>query len=154
MALSNRRSSQARPDLIITEDRCLIRSMEKGIRKLQSKYDRDPTVRSKFMAFGPVHDAWLDQTSSSPSNDPSSIPWKRASGNASKIFIEIQRSDRKLWPFQTVHQAWIDQTSSLPSIDPLSTAWNRASGNCSKSLIAIQRSDQKLWPFEPSIKPG
>jgi len=99
------------------------------------------------MAFGPVHEAWLDQTSYSPSNDPSSIPWKRASGNASKSFIEIQRSDRKLWPFQTVHQAWIDQTSTSPSIDPSSTAWNRASGNSSKSLIAIQRSDRKLCPF-------
>jgi len=34
MALANRPSSLARPDLIITEYRFLIHSMEKGIRKL------------------------------------------------------------------------------------------------------------------------
>jgi hypothetical protein len=34
MALSNRPSSLGRPDLIITEYRFLIHSMEKGIRKL------------------------------------------------------------------------------------------------------------------------
>jgi len=99
------------------------------------------------MVLRTVHETWRDHTSSSPSIDPSSTPWKRASRNSSKRFIEIQRSDRKLSPFQTVHQAWIDQTSSAPSIDPLSTTWKRASGNSSKSLIAIQRSDRKLWPF-------
>jgi hypothetical protein len=46
MALSNRYSSLARPDLIITKYRFLIHSMEKGIRKLQNKFDRDATVRS------------------------------------------------------------------------------------------------------------
>jgi len=106
------------------------------------------------MAFEPVHQAWLDQTLSSPSNDPSCTTWKRASGNPSKSLIAIQRSDRKLWHLRTVHQAWLDHTSSSPSIDPSSTPWKRASGNSSKSLIAIQRSDRKLWPFEPSIKPG
>jgi hypothetical protein len=35
MAISNRYSSLARPDLIITEYRFLIHTMEKGIRKLQ-----------------------------------------------------------------------------------------------------------------------
>ena len=35
MTISNRYSSQARPDLIITEYRFLIHSMQKGIRKLQ-----------------------------------------------------------------------------------------------------------------------
>jgi hypothetical protein len=34
MAISNRYSSLARPDLIITEYRLLIDSMEKGIQKL------------------------------------------------------------------------------------------------------------------------
>jgi hypothetical protein len=51
MALSTRPSSLARPDPIITEYRSLIHSMEKGIRKLQLKFDRDPTVGSKFMAL-------------------------------------------------------------------------------------------------------
>jgi len=35
MAISNRYSSLARPDVIITEYRFLIHSMKKGIRKLQ-----------------------------------------------------------------------------------------------------------------------
>jgi hypothetical protein len=51
MALSTRPSSLARPDPIITEYRSLIHFMEKGIRKLQLKFDRDPTVGSKFMAL-------------------------------------------------------------------------------------------------------
>jgi len=55
MALANRQSSLARPDLIITENRFLIHSMETGIRKLQSKFDRDPTVGSKLMALSNRH---------------------------------------------------------------------------------------------------
>jgi len=106
------------------------------------------------MAFRTVHQAWVDQTSSSPSIDSSSIAWKRASGNSSNSLIAIQRSDRKLWHFQTVHQVWLDQTSSSSSIDSSSTPWKSASGNSSKSLIAIQRSERKLWPFELYIKPG
>jgi hypothetical protein len=35
MAISNRCSSVARPDVIITEHRFLIHAMEKGIRKYQ-----------------------------------------------------------------------------------------------------------------------
>jgi hypothetical protein len=60
MALSNRPSNLARPDLIITKHQFLIRYMEKG------------------------------------------------TGNSSKSFIAIQRSDRQLWPFRTVHEAWLD----------------------------------------------
>jgi hypothetical protein len=41
----------ARPDLIITEYRFLIHHMEKGIRKLQEVFARDPTVGSKVMAI-------------------------------------------------------------------------------------------------------
>jgi hypothetical protein len=51
MAISNRYSSVARPDLIITECRFLIPSMTKDNRKLQLKFDRDPTVGSKLMAI-------------------------------------------------------------------------------------------------------
>jgi hypothetical protein len=51
MALSNRPSRLARPDLIITEYQFLIHSMEKGIRKLHLKFHRDPTVASKVMAL-------------------------------------------------------------------------------------------------------
>ena len=51
MAISNRRSSHARPDLIITEYRFLIHYMLKGIRTLQKKFDRDPTVGSKVLAL-------------------------------------------------------------------------------------------------------
>jgi len=90
--LSNRPSSLARPDLIIIEYQFLIHSME--------KFDRDPTVGSKVMAFRPVHPAWLDQTSSSSIIDSSSTLWKSASRNSSKSLIPIQRSDRKLWLFE------------------------------------------------------
>jgi len=51
MAISNRYSSVARPDLIITECRFLIHSIPKDIRKLQLKFDRDPAVGSKLMAI-------------------------------------------------------------------------------------------------------
>ena len=51
MAISNRYSSVARPDLIITAYPFLIHLVEKGIRKLQLKFDRDPTVGSKVMAL-------------------------------------------------------------------------------------------------------
>ena len=51
MAISNRYSSLARPDLIITECRFLIHSMAKDIRKLQLQFDRDPMVGSKVMAI-------------------------------------------------------------------------------------------------------
>jgi len=51
MAISNRYSSLARPDLIITEYRFLIHSMQKGIQKVQYEFDRDPTVGSKVMAI-------------------------------------------------------------------------------------------------------
>jgi hypothetical protein len=44
------------------------------------------------MAFRTVHQAWLDQTSSTPSIDSLSNVWKRASGNSSKSLIAIQRS--------------------------------------------------------------
>jgi hypothetical protein len=51
MVISNRYSSLARPVIIITEYRFLIHSMQKGIRKLQKKFDRDPTVRSKVLVL-------------------------------------------------------------------------------------------------------
>jgi hypothetical protein len=51
MAISNRYSSLARPDLIITEYRFPIHSMQKGIRTLQKKFDRDPTVGSNVLAL-------------------------------------------------------------------------------------------------------
>ena len=51
MAISNRYSRLARPDLIIAEYRFLIQPMQKGIPKLQQEFDRDPTVGSKVMAI-------------------------------------------------------------------------------------------------------
>jgi len=51
MAISNRYSSVARPDLIITECRFIVHSMPKDIRKLQLQFDRDPMVGSKVMAI-------------------------------------------------------------------------------------------------------
>jgi hypothetical protein len=51
MAISNRYSSVARLDLIITKCRFLIHSMPKDIWKLQLQFDRDPTVGSKVIAI-------------------------------------------------------------------------------------------------------
>jgi hypothetical protein len=51
MAILNRYKSLARTNLIIKEYRFLIHSMPKDIRKLQLKFDRDPTVGSKVMAI-------------------------------------------------------------------------------------------------------
>jgi HD-like signal output (HDOD) protein len=51
MAILNRPSTLARPNLIITEYRSLIHYMEMDIRKLQEKFHRDPTVASKVMAL-------------------------------------------------------------------------------------------------------
>jgi len=51
MVISNRYSSVARPDLIITECRFIVHSMPKDIRKLQLQFDRDPKVGSKVMAI-------------------------------------------------------------------------------------------------------
>jgi len=147
MTTSNSYSSLTRPVIIITEYRFLIHSMQKGIRKVQKKFDRDPTVRSKVLPFRAVILAWRDQTSSALSIDSSSTPCKRASRNSRISLIAIQRSDQKFLPFRTITLAWRDQTSSAPSIDSTSTQWKRASGNSIKSFIAIQRSDQKLWPF-------
>ena len=128
MAISNRYSSVARPDLIITECRFVIHSMPKDIRKLQLQFERDTTVGSKVMAISNRYSSLGDQTSSSPSIDSSSTPCQRTSGNSSKSLTAVQRSDQKLWLFRTVIQAWRDQTSSSPSIDSSSTKWKRASG--------------------------
>ena len=42
---------RARPDLLLTQYGFHIQSIVKGIRKLQQKFDRDPTVGSKAMAL-------------------------------------------------------------------------------------------------------
>jgi hypothetical protein len=51
VAISSRYSSLARPDLVITEYRFVIHSMEKGIPKLQKEFDRDTMVGSQVMAI-------------------------------------------------------------------------------------------------------
>jgi len=51
MAILNRYSSLARPDLNITECRFLIHSLPKDIRKLQLQFDQDPTVGSKVIVI-------------------------------------------------------------------------------------------------------
>jgi hypothetical protein len=55
MAISNRYSSLARSDLIITEYRFVIHSMQKGMRIVQKQFDRDPTVGSKVMAISNLY---------------------------------------------------------------------------------------------------
>jgi hypothetical protein len=54
----------------------------------------------KLWPFRTVTLAWRDQTSSSPSIDSTSTPWKRASGNSIKSLIAMQRSDQKFCPFE------------------------------------------------------
>jgi len=51
MALPNRYSSLARPDLFINECLFHIHYMGKGIRKLRKNFDRYPTVGLKVMAL-------------------------------------------------------------------------------------------------------
>jgi hypothetical protein len=126
MALSNRPSSLARPDLIITEYRFLSHSMEKGIRKLSKSLIAIQRSDRMLSPFRTVTQARRDQTASSASIDSSSTPWKWASGNSCKCLIAIQRSNRKLWLFRNVTQAWGDHTSSSPRISFSSAAWKRA----------------------------
>ena len=151
MAIWNRYSSLARPDLIITEYRFLINSMQRTSSNSSKSLIAIQRSDQKLWPFRTVTLAWRDQTSSSPSIDSSSTPCKRASGKSSKSLTAIQWSDQKLWLFQTFTQAWRDQTSKSLSIHSSSTQWKRASGNTSKCLTAIQRSDQSYGNFEPLL---
>jgi len=128
MAISNRYSSLARPDLIITEYRFLIHSMQRTSGNSSKSLTEIQRSDQKLWPFQTVTLAWRDQTSSSPSIDSTSTTWKRASGNISKSLTAIQRSDQKLWLFRTLSQAWRDQTSSSTSIDSSSTPCKRPSG--------------------------
>jgi hypothetical protein len=51
MAFTNRYSTLARPDILLTEYRIHIHYMEKGIRKLLQNLDPYLTVGSKVIAF-------------------------------------------------------------------------------------------------------
>ena len=147
MARSNRYSSLARPDLLLTDYRFHIHYKEKRASGNTSKIFI--TIKRSIQTLWPLRTvtlAWRDQTSSSPSIDSTSTIWKRASRNSCKILIAIQRSHQKLWPLRIVTLAWRDQISSSQSIDSTSIIWKRVSRNSCKILIAIQRSDQKLWP--------
>ena len=124
MALTNRYSNLARPDVLQTEYRFHFHYMEKGLRKLRKNFDRDPTIGLKVMSRLTYSLAWRDQTSSSPTIDSTHpLYGEKASGNSSKISIEIKRSDQKLLPLRNVTLAWRDQTSSSQSIDSTSTIW-------------------------------
>jgi len=129
MTISNRYTSLARPDLIITESRFVIHSMQRTSGNSSKSLIAIQRSDQKLWPFRTVTQAWRDQTSSSPSIDSSSPPCKSESGNSSKSLIAIQRSDQKLWPFRTVTQAWRDQTSSSPSINSSFSQWKAASRN-------------------------
>jgi len=112
MACSNRYSSLARPDLLLTDYRFHIHYKEKRASGNTSKIFI--TIKWSIQTLWPLRTvtlAWRDQTSSSPSIDSTSTIWKRASRNSCKILIAIQWSDQKLWPVRTVTLAWRDQTS-------------------------------------------
>jgi len=131
MAISNRYSSMAPPDLIMTESRFLIHSMQRTSGNSSKSLTAIQRSDQKLWPFRTVTQAWRDQTSKSPSMHSTSTQWKRASGNSSKSLTAIQRSDQKLWPFRTVIQAWLDLTSSSPSVDSSSTPCQKTSGNSS-----------------------
>jgi len=154
MAISNRHSSMVRPHLIITENRFLIHCMEKGTENSSKRWITIQRTDRKLWPFRPVHQVWLDQTSTSPRIDSSSPPWKRASGNSNKSMIAIQRSDQKLWLFRTVTQALDDHTSSSPRISSSSTAWKRAPKTPVKDGSRSNGRIASYGPFDPSIKPG
>jgi len=128
MAISNRYSSMARPDLIVTEYQFLFLAMESCFQKSSKSLIAIQRSDQKLWPFRTVTQAWRGQTSSSPSIDSSSTPCERASGNSIKSLTAIHRSDQKLWPFRTLTHAWRDQTSSSPRIDSSSTPCKRASG--------------------------
>ena len=125
MAISNRYSSMARPDVIITEYRSSSTSWKRASGNFSKSLTAIQRSDKKLWPFRTVTQAWHDHTSSSPSIHSSSTQWKTASGNSSKSLIASKRSDQKLWPFRTVTQAWRDQTSSSPSIDSSSTTWKK-----------------------------
>jgi hypothetical protein len=130
MARSTHYSSLARPDLLLIKYRFHIHYLEKYLRKLRQNFDRDPTIGLKVMSRLTYSLAWRDQTSSSPTIDSTHpLYGEKASGNSSKISIEIKRSDQKLLPLRNVTLAWRDQTSSSQSIDSTSTIWKSAFEN-------------------------
>ena len=130
MAISNRYSSLARPDLIITEYRFLIHSMQKGhLENFSKSLIAIQRSDQKLWPFRTV----LKPGATRRHHHRVSIPHPlHAIGhpeNSSKSLIAIQRSDQKLWPFRTVTQAWRDQTSSSPSINSSFSQWKAASRN-------------------------
>jgi len=121
MAISNRYSSVARPDIIVTECRFLIHSMPKDIRKLQLKFDHDPTVGSKVMAISNRYSNLARADLIITEYQFLIHSMENCFRKSCKSFIAIKRLDQKLWPLQTVTLAWRDHTSSSPSIDSSST---------------------------------
>src|SRR3989337_838971 len=103
MALTNRYSCQARPEILLTEYRFHIHYMEEGHPETPVKFGSRSNGRIK--SYGPYEPLLLPgKTRLSPHRE--SIPHpqygRRASGNSCKIWIAIQQSDQKLWPLRTV----------------------------------------------------
>src|SRR3990172_5955954 len=122
MALTNRYSCQARPEILLTEYRFHIHYMEEGHPETPVKFRSRSNGRIK--SYGPYESLLLPGATRVPPHRVSILnpPYrKRASGNSCKIWIAIQRSYQKLWPLRNVTLAWLYQTSSSPSIDSTST---------------------------------
>src|SRR3990172_3103736 len=99
MALTNRYSCQARPEILLTEYRFHIHYMEEGLPETPVKVGSRSNGRIK--SYGPYEPLLLLGTTRVPPHRVSipNPPYsKRASGNSYKIWIAIQRSDQKLWP--------------------------------------------------------
>jgi len=118
-----------------------------GIRKLQNKFDRHPTVGSKVMVISNRYSSLARPVIIITEYRFLIHSMQKGIRKLQKKFDRDPTVRSKVLPFRAVTLAWRDQTSSSPSIDSTSTQWKRASGNSIKSFIAIQRSDQKLWPF-------
>src|SRR4030065_693930 len=99
MALTNRYSCLALLEFLLTEYQFQIHHIEKGHPETPVKFGSPSNGRIK--SYGPYEPLLLPGATRVPPHRVSipNPPYrKRASGNSSKIWIAIQRSDQKLWP--------------------------------------------------------
>jgi hypothetical protein len=99
-----------RPDILATQKRFHCLPRENSLCKTLKKFEWDPTVGPKVMAFFSRNSCSTDYTSSSLSSQSITTPKKTASQNPYKNFSAIKRSDQKLWPF------WVDTHGCQPDM--------------------------------------
>src|SRR3990172_2726204 len=124
MALTNRYSCEARPEILLTEYRFHIHYMEEWHPETPVKFGS--RSNGPIKSYGPYEPLLLRGSTRDPPHRvsiPHTLYGRMASGNSGKIWIAIQRSYQKLWPLRTVTLARLDQRSSSPSIDSTYTIW-------------------------------